>query len=165
MKRYAPWLILIALMFGAVLLAQVNQPVNPGTHKYKVVEVKQLTKAETVTLSKEYLNYAYADLQRELPNTKLFAQIVSDGGEIPKAEEADAVVLECKIIGFDKGNFMAIPYVLAEVKLTQRSTHTLLKHFRTGKLALNNGSHLPSDERMAKFTGKSLAEAIRRELK
>jgi len=161
MKRNVSWLILVVLLFtGAVLTASKGN----AQAKYKVVEVKHLTKADGVSLSTEYLNYSYDDLREELAKTGIFETVVEDGGTIADADAADAVVLECNITEFKSGGLMP-PYIIVDVTLSSRSDHKVIRQFTSRKLPLNNGGHVPSDEVKARNTGRFLAGEIKRNLK
>jgi hypothetical protein len=64
MKRHASWLILVALLFTASVMtaAKGNDQV-----KYKVVELRHLTKADSVDLSAEYLKDSYDNCASSWP--------------------------------------------------------------------------------------------------
>ncbi|MGA2205531.1 MAG: hypothetical protein ABSG10_02260 [Terracidiphilus sp.] len=161
MKRYASWFILSALLLTASVLTATK---GNAQAKYKVVEVKHLTKADSVSLSTEYLNQAYDDLRQELAKTGIFGTVVEDGAAISDADAANAVVLECNITDYKTGVMMP-PYIIVDVTLSNRSDHSMIKQFNSGKLPLNNGGRVPPDDVKAKNTGRFLAEVIKRDLK
>jgi len=161
MKRYASWLILVALLFAVSVL---TVPKGNAQAQYKVVEVKHLTKTDNVSLSAEYLNYSYDDLREELAKKGVFGTVVEDGGAISDTDAANAAVLECKIIEFKSGGLMP-PYIIVDVTLSSRSDHKPILQFTSRKLPLNNGGRVPSDEVKAKNTGRFPAEEIKHNLK
>ncbi len=161
MKLDRSWLILFALLLAASVLTASK---GNAQAKYAVVEVKHLTKADNVSLSAEYLNYSYDDLRQELAKTGIFGTVVEDGATISEPDAANAVVLECNITDYKTGIMMP-PYIIVDVTLSSRSDHSMIKHFNTGKLPLNNGGRVPPDDVKAKNTGRFLAEVIKRDLK
>ena len=157
MKRSASWLILVALLITASLL---TAPRGYAQARYKVVEVKHLTKADGVNLSAKTLNDIYDKLREDLATKGVFGTVVEDGGTISDADAANAVVLECKIIKFSKDS-SAIGEVQEEVTLLNRSDHKQIQQFTTVEMPVN----IANWEIMARATGHYLAEAIRRNLK
>jgi len=151
---------LAALLLTASVLTAAKAKDQP---KYKVVEVKQLTKADNVSLSADYLNQAYDDLREELSKQGVFVTVIADGGTISDADAADAVVLDCKITDFKSGGLMP-PYIIVDVTLSSRVDHKVIKEFSSGKLPLNNGGRVPPDDVKARNTGRFLAEVIKRNL-
>jgi len=73
MKRYTSWLILVTLLFAVSVLAASK---GNDQAKYKVVEVKHLTKAEGIDVPAEYLNGAYDRLRQDLAKMGIFATVV-----------------------------------------------------------------------------------------
>ena len=161
MKRYYSWLILSVLLLTAPVLTATK---GNAQAKYKIVEVKHLTKADNVSLSTEYLNESYDDLRQELAKTGVFGTVVEDGATISATDTADAVVLECNITDYKTGVMMP-PYIIVDITLSSLSDHSVIKHFNSGKLPLNNGGRVPPDDVKAKNTGRFLAEVIKRDLK
>jgi hypothetical protein len=163
MKRYASWLILVAVLFTASVMAAAKGNDQP---KYKVVEVKHLTVADGIDLPAEYLNGAYDSLREELAKTGIFETVIEDGGTIPDADAASAVVLECKITKFPKlkaGSVWAsAPYVVAEVTLSNHSDHKLISQFTIP----DHFIQVTGDwSKRAKVTGWGLAYWIKHNLK
>lgn len=161
MKRTLPWFILLALV-GALALPAIAK--ENGLPKYKVVEVKHFTKAESVSLSDEYMKMAYEDFLMELPKENLFAAVVGDGATLSAADAVDAIVLNCKITEYKTGMLMP-PYIIVDVTLTNRSDGKTIRQFSSRKIPLNNGGHVPNDEIKARNTGRFLAGEIKHELK
>ncbi|MGO8757312.1 MAG: hypothetical protein ACLQG3_04235 [Terracidiphilus sp.] len=161
MKRYTSWFVLSALLLAASALTAAKEK---DQAKYKVVEVKHLTKADNVSLSADYLNLAYDDLREELAKQGVFGTVVADGGTISDADAADAVVLDCKITDYKTGVLMP-PYIVVDVTLSSRGDHKAIQQFTTGKLPLNNGGRVSPDDVKAKNTGRFLAQEIKRNLK
>jgi hypothetical protein len=157
MKRSTSWLILVALLITVSVLTAANANAQA---KYKVVEVKHLTKADGVNLSAETLNDIYDKLREDLATKGIFGAVVEDGGTISDADAANAVVLECKIIKFSKDS-LAIGEVQEEVILLSRGDHKLIQQFTTVEMPVN----IDNWGIMARATGHYLAEAIRRFLK
>ena len=157
MKRSASWLILVALLVTVSLLTALK---GYAQAKYKVVEVKHLTKADGVNLSAKTLNDIYDKLREDLAMKGIFGTVVEDGGTISDADAANAVVLECKIIKFSKDS-STIGEVQFEVALLSRGDHKLIQQFTTVEIPVN----ITNWDIMARATGHYLAEAIRRFLK
>src|ERR1039458_1080194 len=132
MKRSASWLILVALLFTVSLLT-----VSKGNAqaKYNVVEVKHLTKADSVDLPAKSLNDSYDKLREDLAMKGIFGTVVEDGGTISDADAANAVVLECKIIKFSKTRLLG--QVQVEVTLLSHGDHKLIQQFTTQELPIN----------------------------
>ncbi|MGA3160306.1 MAG: hypothetical protein ABSC77_03740 [Terracidiphilus sp.] len=157
MKRYASWLILVALLFMVSVLIAAN---GNAQAKYKVVEVKHLTVADGVSVTDKYLNDSYDYMREGLAKTGIFETVVEDGGAISDADAANAVVLECKIIKY-RGNAyktMSGPYVKVEVTLSNRGDHQLIKQFTSDEIPLNVSNK-------AKNTGRFLTSEIKHKLK
>jgi hypothetical protein len=154
MKHSASWMILAALLFTVSLLTASQ---GKAQAKYKVVEVKHLTKADGVNLPAKVLNDIYDKLREDLVTQGIFGTVVEDGGTI---SDSNAVVLECKIIKFSKDS-PAIGEVQEEVTLWSRGDHQLIQRFTTVETPVN----IASWEIMARATGHYLAKAIKRVLK
>ncbi len=161
MRRCAYCLISVVLVFAISL---VLSPRASAQAKYPVVEVKHLTKADSVDLSADYLNYSYDNLREQLAKKGPFGKVVGDGDKIADSDAANAVVLECNIVEFKHGGLMP-PYIIVDIKLSSRTDHGVIKQFTSRKLPLNNGGHVPSDEVKAKNTGRFLASELEHELK
>ncbi len=161
MKRLNSWFVRVALLSTVSVLAAFQASAQT---KYSVVEVKHLTKADSVSLSQEYLNYSYDDLREELTKQGVFGRVVGDGDPIAEADAANAAVLKCNITEFKSGGLMP-PWVTIDITLSNRGDGTAIKQFSSGKLPLNNGGRVPSDEVKAKNTGRFLAEVIKHDLK
>ena len=161
MKRLSSWLVRVALLFTVSIMVSFQASAQA---KYSVVEVKHLTKADSVSLSNEYLNLSYDDLREELAKKGLFGKVAGDGDTVAEADAASTVVLKCNIVEFKSGGLMP-PYIVADVTLSNRGDGTVIKQFSTGKLPLNNGGRVPPDDVKARNTGRFLAEVIKRDLK
>ena len=156
MKRYTSWLILVTLLFAVSVLAASQ---GNDQAKYKVVEVKHLTKAEGIDVPAEYLNGAYDRLRQDLAKMGIFATVVEDGSTIA---DSNAVVLECKIIKFhDSGAFGSPGHAQFEVTLSSRGDHRQIQQFITREVAINGGNW----GNKARATGANLAGEIKRNLK
>jgi hypothetical protein len=155
MKRYASWLILVALLFTASIRTSAKGNDQP---KYKVVEVKHLTKADSVSATDKYLSDSYDYLREDLAKTGIFGTVVEDGGAITDTDAPNAVVLECKIIKYSCAWGCSFR---AEVTLSSRGDHKVIKQFTTHELNLNGswGGH------HAENTGRGIAWEIKRNLK
>jgi hypothetical protein len=153
------WLILAALLLMGSGMAAAKGNDQP---KYKVVEVKHLTKADSVDLPAEYLNGAYDSLREELAKTGVFVTVVEDGGAIPDADAASAVVLECKITKFHGPLMGNQSYVVAEVMLSNRSDHKLIMQFTIPDHYIQVKGDLGNK---AKDTGEGLAYWVKHNLK
>ena len=156
MRRYFSWLILVALLFTASVLTAAKGNDQP---KYKVVEVKHLTKADSVDMSTEYLNGVYDGLREELVKKRIFGTVVEDGGTISANDAANAVVLECKITEYHHG-FYVIPNAFVEVTLSNRSDHTVIQQFRSKKFGVEPGQ----TSSVGKLTGNMMADEIKHNL-
>jgi hypothetical protein len=154
MRRFFSWFILASLLFTALVLTAGKGNDQP---KYKVVEVKHLTVAEGVSVKDKYLNDSYDYLREDLAKTGIFETVVEDGGTIPDVDAASAVVLECKIIKFSNGMG---PYFVAEVTLSSRVDHKVIKQFTTHELTLN-----VSGSSRAKDIGRGIVWEIKRNMK
>jgi hypothetical protein len=155
MKRYASWLILVALLLTASVMAAAKGNDQP---KYKVVEVKHLTVADKVSVKDKYLNDSYDFLREDLAKTGIFGTVVEDGGAISDADAANAVVLECKIIKY------SCPWACsfrAEVTLSNRVDHKIILQFTTHELDINGGW----GGQHAEMTGRGLVWEIKHKLK
>ena len=161
MKRHACSLMPLGLLFAVSL---VIAPRASAEVKYPVVEVKHLTKADSVDLSADYLNASYDDLREQLAKKSPFGKIVADGEKMADSDAESAVVLDCKIVEFKHGGLMP-PYVVVDITLSNRTDHAVVKHFTSHKLPLNNGGRVPSDDVKAKNTGRFLAAELEHELK
>jgi hypothetical protein len=157
MRRYASWLILVTLLFAVSVLTAAK---GNAQAKYKVVEVRRLTKAGGVDLPAQTLNDIHDKLREDLAIKGIFGAVVEDGGTISDADAANAVVLECKIIKFSKDS-SAIGEVQVEVTLSSRGDHKQIQQFTTPELPVN----CTNWGIMARATGHYLAEAIKRNLK
>lgn len=161
MRRLDSRSILAALLFAVFVLGGFQAGAQA---KYPVVEVKHLTKADSVSLSSGYLNLSYDSLREELAKKGVFGKVVGDGEAIADADAANAVVLKCNITEFKSGGLMP-PYIIVDVTLSGRGDDKVIKQFTTPKLPLNNGGRVPSDDVKAKNTGRFLTEVIERDLK
>jgi hypothetical protein len=157
MRRYASLLIMVPLLFAVPLLTAAS---GSAQAKYKVVEVKRLTKAGGVDLPAQTLNDIYDKLREDLAKKGIFGAVVEDGGTISDADGANAMVLECKIIKFSKDS-SAIGEVQVEVTLLSRVNHKQIQQFTTPELPIN----CTNWGIMARATGHYLADAIKRNLK
>ena len=132
--------------------------------KYNAVEVKHLTKADSVDLSAEFLNYLYDDLRKELANKGIFGTMVEEGGTISDPDAANAVVLECKITEYHHG-FMVFPYVIVDVTLSNRGDHKVIRQFTNSKISVSSDATNHPDKVKAKWTAYNLAAEIKHNLK
>jgi len=153
--------ICLLLLFTVSLL--MSAPAY-GQAKYPVVEVKHLTKADSVDLSADYLKLSYDNLREELAKKGPFGKVVGDGETIADSDAANAALLECNIVEFKHGGLMP-PTVLVDIKLSNRADHKVIQQVTGRKIPLNNGGRVPNDETKAKFTGRFLAAQIEHDLK
>jgi hypothetical protein len=161
MKRSVPWLILAALLFTASVMAAAKEN---APAKYNAVEVKHLTKADSVDLSDEYMNSSYEELLKRLAGKGIFGTVVEDGGTISDADAASAVVLECKITEFHHG-FASVPYVIVDVTLSSRGDRKVIRQFTNSKIPISSNFGKESDKVKARWTAFNLADEIKRNLK
>lgn len=161
MRRCACYVIVVVLVFAVSLVMASRASAQA---KYPLVEVKHLTKADNVDLSAEYLALSYDDLREQLAKKGPFGKVVGDSQQVADADAAGAVVLECNIVEFKHGGLMP-PYVVVDVKLSNRADHGVIKQFTSRKIPLNNGGHVPSDEVKARNTGRFLAAELEHDLK
>jgi len=154
MKHYAWWLVLATLLFAASVATPSK---GIAQAKYKVVEVKHLTKADGIDLPDEYLRGTYDNLREQLARKGIFSALVEDGGTI---SDPGAVVLECKIVKFHS-NGLTGGHVQVEVTLSSREGHKTIQQFVTQEMQTNGGSW----GHKAQVTGHYLADEIKRNLK
>jgi len=155
MRRFIPVALLLGLFVGVTSI-----PAKDSQPKFKVAEVKHLTKVDDVDVSQDYLNYAYDHLREDLEKTKLFVAVVGDGDAVADADAADSVIVECKIMDYSKGH-LTVSTGHMDINIYRRSDHTVLQH-------LNFKFGWPAhaiDDFKGKYTGAQVAHEIKNALK
>jgi hypothetical protein len=155
MRRLVP----VALLLGLFAVA-VSLPAN-APPKYKTIEVKHLTKADSVDLTQDYMNYTYAHLREDLQKTNLFGAVVDDGGTVADADAADSLVLQCNVTDFAKAHFPVIAMAHVDITITRRSDNTVLQHITT-KVGWQPNSN---DDTKGKLSSGQMTAEIKKLLK
>ncbi len=155
MRRFIPVALLLVLF-----VAVTSLPARDSQQKFKVAEVKHMTKVDSVDLSQDYLNYAYDHLREDLEKLKLFGAVVGDGGTVADADAADSVIVECKIVDYSKGH-LTVSTGHMDITISRRSDHAVLQHLT---MKVGWPAHAEDDYK-GKFTGAQAAHEIKNALK
>ena len=140
--------------------SQSNTPGSGIPSQFKIVEVKQLTQADGLGLSQEFLNYFYNGLREELVKSGVAGQVIKEGVAVAEADAANSIILEGKIIEY-KSTWYAI-IVKSEIKLYIKKDKTLMKAISTEVAA--KSSPLNTDKNVGENTGKRTANEIKKAL-
>ena len=122
------------------------------------VEKRQVTQADGLGISQDFLHYFSGGLRDELVKAGVARQVVHEGDALAGVNAGDTVLLEGKLIGYKNAWYGII--VKSEITLYRRSDNALLKTMTSEVGA--KASPFNTDKNVGESTGKKTAYEIRK---
>ncbi len=125
---------------------------------FNTVVVRQVTHADGLGISQDFLNYFSGGLRDELVKAGVARQVVNEGGARTGVDAGETVVLEGKVIGYKTTWYGII--VTSQINLYRRSDNALLKTIEPEVGA--KASPFNTDKNVGENTGKRTAHEIKK---
>ena len=159
MKRFAPFLILLAASFAAVPLSSETRE----SPQISTIVVNHFTNANGMAQSQDFIHFFSDYISQQLMKDKVNAQVVDQGTTVPDAVAADSVVIEGKFLSHEDASLIKPGKLIVEISIYRLSDHALVKAWTATTHFPLNGDH--KDRPYAYYTGEAAGDMISEALK
>jgi PEGA domain len=154
MKRFAPFLVLLAASFAvAPLAAATIAPLS-----FNTVVVDHFTNANGMAQSQDFIQHFADYLEQGLEKDKVAAQVVDQGTAVLDAVAANSLVIEGKFLSHEDAALLKPGKLIVEISIYRLSDHALVRTWTAPTHFPLNGDH--KDRVYAYYTGTAAAEVV-----
>jgi hypothetical protein len=137
MKRFAPFLILLAAFCAAAPLAAATT----APPRFNTVVVNHFTNANGMSQSQDFIHYFSDDLSEGLERNNVAAKVVDQGTPVSDAVAANSLVVEGRFLSHEDAALLKPGKLIVEINIFRLSDHALVKTWTATTHFPLNGDH------------------------
>jgi hypothetical protein len=123
MKRFAPFLILLAAFCAAAPLAAAT--IAPP--RFNTVVVNHFTNSSGMSQSQDFIPYFSDDLSEGIERNNVAAQVVDQGTSVPDAVATNSLVIEGRFLSHEDAALLKPGKLIVEISVYRLSDHALVR--------------------------------------